>query len=219
MKILVVGATGRLGSNILSALWDAEGGTEVEVHALVRNAEKLDATVRKRITEVIEGDGTQSATAQKALALEPDVIVIPVGLGDSRARTTVRTDVTRNILEAMRGVGSTARLIAVSSVGAGDSGSQVGVITRAFLGLMLKHVLADHTEQERLIREQLPEERWLVVRPSSLHDKPAKKSYQVTDTARLRSTSVARADVAHFIATQALQTGDSHFGKMVCITW
>ena len=219
MKVVIIGVTGGTGKAILNAL--ARCNNKVEVIALVRNVAKLTPEMQQQITHVIEGDATSAERLALAMAHQPDVVIVSVGMGSSHARTTVRADVTRAVVLAMRSAAPASKLIVMSSSGAGDSMSQLGLATRMVVSVVLKHVLADHTQQERVVEENLEARRWLMVRPTSLNDKPARKDYQLLTTGKARSTSVSREDVAHFIVKQTLSARDdkNRFGQKVTITW
>lgn len=217
IKAAVLGASGRIGLAIVRALL----ARNIEVIAVVRNASRLPAELKVQVT-VVEGDGTDPATAKATLQYAPDVVVCAVGAPSPRGVQTVRTDVTRNFVDAIAN-NDNVRFVAVSSVGAHDSASQVGFITRVVLATILKHVMADHTSQEDAITTVLPNHRWLVVRPTTLNDKPAESDYQLMETQRLRSANISRNTVAEFIAAQISGTGytptnHSFWGKKIAIS-
>ena len=62
MKLLLLGATGRLGAHILEKLVRAQH----EVHTLVRDRSKV--TIQSPNLQVFEGDPTNIADLRKALA-------------------------------------------------------------------------------------------------------------------------------------------------------
>src|SRR5690606_25660927 len=102
-----------------------------------------------------------------------DAVVVTVGAAKNVRHQ--RAEVTRTVIRAMREAG-VHRLVVQSSLGAGDSASQLpgplGLITR----VVLANPLADHNEQEQAVRESGLD--WTVVRPTGLSDKPAKGRWQ-----------------------------------------
>lgn len=139
-----------------------------------------------------------------------------MGAASTKGVQTVRADVTRAFL------GTGAKFVAVSSFGVGDSMQQTNFALKLFLKLTLKHVLNDHTEQEQLIRDTLPGKRWLIVRPTALKDAKPREEYQLSCyPEKIRSSSIGRDDVAHFIAKNIAGSDDgtSYWGKAVTITW
>ena len=221
IKTAVLGASGRTGLAVVRALL----ARNIHVIAVVRNASRLPADLKAQVT-VVEGEGTDPTTAKATLKHSPDVVVCAVGAPSPRGVQTVRTDVTRTFVDAIANK-DTVRFLAVSSVGAHDSASQVGFITRLVLATILKHVMADHTSQEDAITTALPNHRWLVVRPTTLNDKPVENDYQLMETQRLRSANISRNTVAEFIAAQVSGTDTgadktpahhSFWGKKIAIS-
>ncbi len=214
MKVAVLGASGRTGLAVVHALLNRN----IQVIAVVRNAARLPADLKSQLT-VVEGEGTDHATAKATLQHAPDVVVCAVGAPSPRGAQTVRTDVTRTFVDAIAH-NTNVRFLAVSSVGAHHSVSQVGFVTRLVVNNILKHVMADHTSQEDAITTVLPKHRWLVVRPTTLNDKPAQHDYQLMETQRLRSANVSRDTVAAFIAAQISSdpTTESFWGKKIAIS-
>jgi len=223
MKIAIIGAAGRTGLALIKAC-AAQESSDIEVIAVVRMLSRLSAQIHDQISAVVEGDATSADTVSATLAHSPDYIICAVGAASKRGVQTIRGDVTRAYLTGITNTNmQSVRFVVVSSNGVGDSIMQTSFFVRFGLKLILKHVLLDHTEQERLITETLPENRWLIVRPTGLKDiAGARKIYQlVTGTDKVRSTSIGRLDVAHFILQQILGGGDdgSYWGKAVTITW
>ena len=112
---------------------------------------------------------------------------------------------TKNILAAMKQLGI-KRIVAVTSLGIGDSRGQAGVFFEKILvPLLLKAEFADKELQEHYIRDSKLE--YVIVRPSGLTNKPASHSYHAGKTlAGSVSKTIARADVAHFCLEQLLMT-------------
>lgn len=77
MRVLVLGATGNLGSRVLSALIQ----NEHSVFAFVRNASKLVPGVRGRLSGLEEGDARNAADIKSAVTRNRcDAIVNTAGL-------------------------------------------------------------------------------------------------------------------------------------------
>lgn len=214
VKVAVLGASGRTGLAVVRALLHKN----VQVIAVVRNASRLPADLKSQVA-VVEGEGTDPATAKATLHHAPDVVVCAVGAPSPRGVQSVRTDVTRTFVDAIAHNDS-VRFVAVSSVGAHNSVSQVGLITRLVVTSILKHVMVDHTSQEDVITAALPRHRWLVVRPTTLNDKPAEHDYQLMESQRLRSSNISRNTVAEFIAAQISDDTINHsfWGKKIAIS-
>lgn len=106
-----------------------------------------------------------------------------------------RARVTRTVVEAMR-IAGVRRIVVQSSLGAGDSGSQLPGVLRLLTRVVLAKPLADHDQQERAVMESGLD--WTIVRPAGLSDNAAQgrwRALEVTDSGRLGGT-IPRADLA-----------------------
>ena len=179
MKITVIGGSKGTGAQLAGLARDARH----EVTVLSRSG-----TAPTGVT----GSATDAVAAREAVT-GADAVVVTVG--GAKGVRHQRAQVTRAVIAAMREAG-VRRLVVQSSLGAGDSASQLprplGTITK----LMLMLPLADHDEQEAAVRRSGLD--WTVLRPTGLTDKPATGSWQalrVGDPGTLRS-SIPRADLA-----------------------
>lgn len=87
------------------------------------------------------------------------------------------------------------RLLVQSSLGAGDSASQLPKPLNLIAPLVLAKPLADHDEQESAVRESGLD--WTIVRPAGLTDRPTTGRWQALETGdagKLRG-SIPRADL------------------------
>jgi len=214
MKVVILGVNGRLGLSLIKAF---DAYDDVELLGVVRDKSRLSTQVQDKLTVVIEGDATDSETAAQVETHSPDYVLCAVGAAQTKAAQSVRADVTRAFL------GTQGKFVAVSSFGVGDSMKQTNFALKLFLNVTLKHVINDHTEQEKLIKDTLPADRWLIVRPTALKDGKLREKYQVCRAPeKIRGASIGRDDVAHFIAKQVAGNGEDdkkYWGKAVTITW
>ncbi len=120
-----------------------------------------------------------------------DVAVITVGgaPGDDRFRTRV----TRAVIDTIDG--RDVRLVVQSSIGVGESMALLNARARLYARTMLKSALADHTDQEALVR--VSGLRYTIVRPGGLTDEPA--SGRVSTGGPGFVARISRADVASFV--------------------
>ena len=182
MKITVIGGSKGTGAQLAGLARDA--GHEVTV---LSRSGTAPTGVRS-----VTGSATDAVAVREAVT-GADAVVVTVG--GAKGVRHQRAQVTRAVIAAMREAG-VRRLVVQSSLGAGDSASQLprplGTITK----LMLMLPLADHDEQEAAVRRSGLD--WTVLRPTGLTDKPATGSWQalrVGDPGTLRS-SIPRADLA-----------------------
>lgn len=189
MHIALFGATGGTGRHVLDqALTQGHG-----VCALVRDPAKL--AERAGLTLVV-GDVRDRDPVSRCVQGAAAVICV---LGSHGNRDPVEATGTQQILEAMHGSGA-RRLIAVTSLGVGDSRAQINPLFRMLMDLTLKPIMAAKEEQERLIKASGLD--WTIVRPGGLTDGPRTGRYRFGLGPSLKGGRVSRADVADFVLRQ-----------------
>lgn len=185
MNLTVIG--GSQGTGAIVAELAREAGHEVTV---LSRSGRAPSGVRS-----VTGDATDPAVARQAVE-GADAVVVTVGgaKGVRRQRATV----TRSVITAMAGAG-VHRLVVQSSLGAGDSGSQMPLPLRLVMKAVLAAPLADHDEQESAVRASGLD--WTIVRPTGLTTKPATgrwRALQVGEPGTLGG-SIPRADLAAYL--------------------
>ena len=189
MNIAVFGGTGGVGRFLVAQAIAA--GHEVVV--LARTPEKMDLTHER--LRVVQGDGLDAEAVSQVVAGQQAVLCAVGGAGLSDS--TTRSAVTKNILAAMQ-QHEVPILVVCSSLGAGDSLHHLSFLSRGIVKLMLRHAIADHSTQEKMIRAS--DCAWVIVRPPRLLDTEKTESYRVAEEQESFSASqVSRADVAHFM--------------------
>lgn len=197
MKVIVIGATGQIGRLTLKAV-AAEGHAVTAFGRSVDRIEPIDGL------EIEKGDVTSQEDLARALPGH-DAVILTFGAPLNRTTILQGTDVcetgTRHVVEAMKDAG-VPRLIAMTSIGAGDSSGHGRWPFRTIIKpVLLGRIMKDRTAQEAVVRASaLPE--WVIVRPAELTDGPM--------TAKLREltgfdgvpepTVVSRASVAAYLA-------------------
>jgi putative NADH-flavin reductase len=118
--IAILGATGRTGSETLKLLLDAGNS----VHVMARDPTKI--TPNDNLT-VIKGDVTDPAALNRLFETKFTNVIISLG---SRKATDahVCSIGTKNIITALQASKSKPRIICVTSMGAGDSKADMGII-------------------------------------------------------------------------------------------
>ncbi|HEY2367159.1 MAG TPA: NAD(P)H-binding protein, partial [Polyangiaceae bacterium] len=161
---------------------------------------------------IVTGDVLQPKTVDHAMIGQRAVLCAigpraRTGIGETP--TNVVSVATRHIIEAMEHCG-TKRLISLSSVGVGDSRGQGGFFRESIvIPLFMKAQFRDKERQEEAVRESSVE--WVLVRPTSLVDRPARGEFRVTTNGEGVPGRIARADVAAFMVDQL--TSDAYLGK------
>lgn len=186
MKIVVVGGNKGTGKAIATAA--IERGDDVTI--ISRSAQPSDAPGATAVA-------TDAADATKLVAplTGADAVVVTVGGSSDNGN---RARVTRAVMKAMEEAG-VDRLIAQSSMGAGESSKQLSFPLNLITPLILAKPLTDHNEQEAAIRASSL--RWTVVRPAGLNDSEAKGTLTTLkdgEEGKIKGR-VTRADLADFI--------------------
>jgi len=210
MNLLVIGATGPLGREIVSSALAAKHN----VKALVRDPAKagFPGTVK-----LAHGDVRHSGSLSEAMRGQ-DAVICSLGSKISFKPMTLLSDGTRNVVDAMRGAG-VRRLICVTGIGAGDSKGHGGFFyDRVIQPLILNEVYKDKTRQETVVRNS--ELEWTIVRPAQLVNEAAKgaEAYRVlSDLTGVTASKIARKDVAAFIVDLLVKQG--HLREAVLLTY
>ena len=201
MKILSLGANGAVGQLALDDLLNAGH----EVTALVRNASALPRK-EPRLTAV-QGDPTNAADVEKVLAGQ-DAVLSTLGARTNK-RTTLRTDVARNLVAGMKRNG-VRKLVWLDAAGVGSSKEFVErssfFFGRIIIPLFLNHMYEDAAVADELIEKSGCD--WVIVRPMSFTNRMKTGNVSVvTDmslTVQLR-LRITRSDVAAFLVEQVVK--------------
>lgn len=193
MQIALFGATGGTGQQVLGQALAAGHG----IKALARDPDKLSA---RDGLSVIQGDVLdQAATDSCVEGADAVICVLGTRSGKGPGSEPVEAAGTERILAAMDKHG-VKRLIAVSSMGVGDSIDQVNFAFRIIMNLTLKRIMQAKAEQERMIMASDTD--WTIVRPGGLTDAPASGEYRAGLDKSIKAKRVSRADVADFVVKQ-----------------
>ena len=158
MQVAIFGATGTTGRFVLTEAL-ARGH---RVGALVRDPDALE---RHDGLDLVVGDVLDPEAVEKTIAGSDAVVSL---LGAGMRRTTVRTDGTRVIVEAMQRMG-VSRLISQSVFGLGDSSASLPRRWRLLVKpLLLRNAYGDHAGQEAIVAASGLD--WTITRPVSLRD-------------------------------------------------
>jgi putative NADH-flavin reductase len=144
MRLLVLGATGRVGG--LAVDEALTRGHQVTV--LLRSPEKLREAASR--VNVVRGDALDPDAVASAVARQ-DGVLYTIGAGNVR-HTTLFSESTRILLGQMQREGA-RRLVCVTGVGAGETKGHGGFLyDRILYPLFTKNIYADKDRQEALIR-------------------------------------------------------------------
>ncbi len=203
MNVLVLGAAGKTGRLIVEMAVAAGH----DVTALVRNASPYNAPPG---VQMLRGDATDPATLAHGMAGQ-DVVIDAVGGKTPWRKTELERTVARALVSAARQHG-TRRIIAISSLGVGDSTAHAPLLLRLLLPTFLRGSTADKAAMEREVeRAGIP---YVLVRPAVLNDQPAVGAVRVL-TGTEQGRQITRADVASFVIEQLIT--DTHLNRAVTI--
>jgi uncharacterized protein YbjT (DUF2867 family) len=208
-KILVLGATGPTGRHIVSQA--VSRGYDVTL--LVRSPEKA---ADMNGAKIVVGDTRDEKVLRQAVKGR-DTVISALGTPASPFReVTLLSTATRALVSAMKAE-RVSRLVAITGMGAGDSGGHGGFLfDKLIFPLLLRKVYADKDRQEAIIKGSDLD--WTIVRPSVLNDKPRHNTIQtLTNLNQFRGGSISREDVATFVLDQV--TTDRWLHKLPLITW
>ncbi|MGV9772418.1 NAD(P)-dependent oxidoreductase [Streptosporangium sp. NPDC003464] len=194
MKLLVFGATGGTGARLLTQALDA--GHDVTVVA--RAPDGIPEKDRAR-SAVIRGDVLEPRTWSAATGGH-DAVLSCLGSRDRKHPTTVYSQGTAKIIEAMRSAG-VRRLVCLSSAGLEiPPGTPLPqrLVTRYLIQRLYRHGYADMATMEGIVRASTLD--WTVIRPPMLTDRPLTGRYRAAAGHHLPDPkSISRADLAHYM--------------------
>jgi putative NADH-flavin reductase len=197
MRLLILGATGRTGRQLL----DQALSLGHEVTAFARRPAAL-AAYGSRV-RVIPGDITDRSTVAPAVAGQ-EAVLSALGVRTLRPSTVLSTGIGYT-LDAMR-AHRVRRLVCMSALGVGETRSQLGpVFNLVLIPLLLRHSFADKERLEAWIRASDTE--WTIVRPGVLTNGPARGRYRTArpDVRPPPFPRISRADVAGFMLREVVE--------------
>lgn len=214
MKVLVVGATGGSGRAAVAALL-AEGH---EVTAFARRAST--AFAGRDGVRPVDGDATVTADVDRAVRGQ-DAVVVTLGIAESAVRVRlrgsagtpldVRSRGTAAVVAAMHRHG-VRRLVVQSSYGVGETRALLPFSSRLVFALVLRPQIADHEEQERVVRASGLD--WTLVQPVYLTD--GEEPAAVSTTGGTEGMKVSRRAVGGVLAR--LASGGDDVGRCVSVS-
>jgi uncharacterized protein YbjT (DUF2867 family) len=199
--VLVVGASGRTGREILREL----AGRSGVVRAMTRSADNRDSLVAAGADEVVVGDLLDPADVETAVE-GCEAVLCAAGssltTGLTRPRRVVDGDGVIHLVEAAADEG-VSTFVLQSSIGVGSSRPGMPLWARS---VMLRWAVREKARAERALQDSGLE--YVIVRPGWMNDDPATEDVLVGEDSRGMTGSVPRADVARLMVA-ALDTPDA----------
>lgn len=191
MKIIVFGASGGLGLNILGQAL-AKGHL---VTAFVRNLSKIG--IQHPNLSVLQGDVLNAEAVENAIAKHEAVISV---LGPTRPPVPHMMEIAaQNIVAGMQKQGVT-RIVSTTGAGVRQPEDQPKFIDHfigALLNLLARDVVLDSAANVKTIQASGLD--WTIVRFPRLMDGALKGSYRVGYVGKDSGTQISRADGADFV--------------------
>ncbi len=197
MRLLVLGASGGVGSRLVQAAVAHGHQVTAQTRAAGRVGEA--AAVRVVVGAPDDPDFLKGAVAGQ------DAVAVCTGI-DRLGATTLFSDLTRALVTAMRSEG-VQRVVAVTGVGAGDSRGHGGwFYNRILFPLFTRRRYADKDRQESLLRDSGLD--WTIVRPAPFAQCVGAGPLRIVTTIPpgLQLSAVTRDEVAGFLL-ELLETG------------
>jgi putative NADH-flavin reductase len=193
MKVLIVGATGATGLELMEQALEAG-------HGVTAFARRPAAVQLKHPSLTVHQGNILDYSSVEAAVGGQDAVLSALGVR-RLGKNTMLSDGTRNVIQAMEKLG-VKRLIVESSLGVGDSRGQLGRFYDWFwLPLLMRNIFADKETQELLVRSSRLD--WVIVRPAILTNGPRTGRYKagsIPFTSFQRK--ISRADTAEFMLKQ-----------------
>ena len=207
MKLIIFGATGTVGSEILKQAL----AKNYAVTAFVRDPEKIKIPRHANLS-IFKGDVLNQSDVDKAVQNHDIVLCV---LGDGNAGK-IRAVGTKNIINAMNKAGI-KRLICQSTLGVGESYGNLNFLWKHIMfGMLLKKAFQDHQLQEQYILNS--NLNYTIVRPSAFTNGTITNRFKIGFDGEYKKLklNISRADVADFMLSQ-LHT-DGYIKKAVSIS-
>lgn len=194
MKLLVLGATGPTGRELVSQAL-AQGH---EVTAFARRPEAVTQGVR-----VVQGDAMRDPYSVAEALKGQEAVVSALGLGKVLFPNRFTERSIGNIVPAMERAG-VKRIVWMSSFGVGDTARQAPLPMRLAYSTLLHAVFADKEVGEAELRRSTLD--WTIVYPTTLTDGPTTGTCRAGEELKLEGLpSISRADVAHFMLREVVE--------------
>ncbi|MBV9004481.1 MAG: NAD(P)H-binding protein, partial [Solirubrobacterales bacterium] len=205
MRILIVGATGALGRDLVeAALKDGH-----DTAALVRDPASAELP---EAVELVAGDVLDRSSLRAAVDGR-EAVICALGTPSPRRASTLLQEGTRNLVFAMDQAG-VRRLVCVTLLGMGTSRANASLTYRQVILRGLAPMLADKQAQEDVVRAS--ELDWTLVRPPRfIGGKSGAELRVIAEGQPGRVGHIVRADLAGFLLHCA--TEDRHVREAVAV--
>ena len=191
MRLLVLGATGRTGSELVGFARERNDSVRV----LVRDPAKLGPVASG--LEVVVGNVTESSTLARAL---PDVDAVLVVLGADKSTPDLASRAARSLVPALQDH-DVKRVVVLSSFGVSATLRMASRPQRLAYRSVLRRLFADQAEADGIwVSSGL---HWTLVYAMRLTNGPHTAEFAAVETCKAKGfLGISRADVAGFMLDQ-----------------
>ena len=204
MKIMVFGATGRIGSSVV----DQALAAGHQVSAFVREARRLTGSIGQ--VQVIEGNVLDPAEVEAALRDGFDAVVVAIG-GDPLKPSTLVTEAARSIIAAAKAAG-TPRYLAVTGTAEMPHKTLIGKLSTFILRLTpVGNAIRDHDGAYALVTESGLD--WMLAGCPWVKDGPRRGGYKTSLVFTGGNKFIYPADVADLFVREL--TEKAYSGQVV----
>lgn len=214
--ILVIGSTSGVGLQCIRHL--SYDDSLPKIHAFCRDRSKLPGADKALCDSIITGDARNPLNIEQAISkTRADCVILATGNGADlrKSDTRQKTGAALALVMAQPQLHH-VKAIVLSTNGAGESKIKVGMGIGALISFHLRHVLADHTLQEREFAHLM--ERTWIIRPTDLTNKKGGQHLvEFNDKQKGPTAEADRSDVAEWVVNKATA---NHFrgGRKVNLT-
>ena len=216
-NILVLGASGRTGTQIVKAL--ASHPRSPSVHAFCRDPSKLVHEGEDGLFDsIVKGDAKSPADLRRAIeTTNANLVIVAIGDGDSLKKTDTRTASARALVQVLlKSDFDDVNVLIVSSNGTAPSTIKIGLGMGKLITYHLRHILQDHKGQEDAFKPIA--HRTFTIRPTALTDgKHSPAIVEFGDHQKAPTIHIDRSDVARYAAKKIFTSGAFN-GTIVNIT-
>lgn len=210
MKLLIIGATGGTGRELIKQALEAGH----QLTALVRNPDRLK--IAHPNLHIVKGNVLDYAKVEEAVTGQ-DAVLSALGHKRFIIYTTILSEGTGNIIRAMEKQ-QVNRFICITTLGINDSRFKLGLYYTLFLiPVIVFFYFMDKAKQEKLIRNS--NLNWTIVRPGQLTNGKFTGKYKHGENLGnyILTKMISRANVAHFMLSQL--TDPSYLKKAVGVVY
>lgn len=211
MNIIIFGATGKTGLELVSQ--SLEQGHNVT--AFVRNPDKINLSHAHLRIE--KGEVTQYSDIAKIVKTQKyDAIFSALGAKTPFQKDPKLTEALKNMIQAAT-EHNINKLIHISFIGAREESTQLGVLYKYIVPIVMKNLVADHQEKDALLAKSTLN--WISVQPPILTSGERTGTYlheEHINKGKRSKKKISRANLADFMIQQL--NSDIYNKKAVFVT-